>query len=64
MGCEAATASEHYLDSTTDSFAQRLMMPPIILGAGRILKEGKNLRQEGIIGRLYCPSTCASAASA
>ena len=38
-------------------------MPPTTLVAGRMVEEGKNLCQEGIMGRFYWPSTYASAAS-
>jgi hypothetical protein len=39
-------------------------MPPITFRASLLLEESKHLYQEGMIGRLYCPSTCVSAASA
>ena len=51
------------MHSTGDPFSWRLGNAPTPLLAGLLLKEGKGLCQDGLIGHDY-PSTCAIAASA
>jgi hypothetical protein len=51
------------MHSTGNPFSWRFGNAPTPLLAGLLLKEGKGLCQDGLIGHYY-PSTCASAASA